>query len=56
MTAMIHYKSSTHIAVVGNKEFNVRSLVPVFTDEERRNEDKQKVENNLYSIFCKYIA
>ena len=54
MTAAVQYESSTHMAVVGDKEFTVRSLIPVFVDEERRKADKQKIENALYNIFRKY--
>ena len=56
MTAAVRYESHTHMAAAGDKEFAVRSLVPVYADETKRNEDKQKLETALYSIFRKYIA
>ncbi len=56
MTAAINYEPSTHMVVVGNKEFTVRNLIPVFADEGRRNDTRQKIENDLYGIFRKYIA
>ena len=54
MTTAVQYESSTHMAVVGDKKFTVRSLIPVFADEERRNADKRKLEYALYNIFRKY--
>ncbi len=56
MTASINYTQSTHTAVVGSKEFTVRNLIPVFADDDKRNDSKQKIENCLYGIFHKYMA
>lgn len=56
MTATIDYTPSTHTALVGGKEFVVKNLIPVFTDDGKRNDTKQKIENALYGIFRKYIA
>lgn len=56
MIRTISYEPSTHMASVGDKKFTVRNMIPVFSDEEKRCEAKQKIENALYSIFKKYNA
>ncbi len=56
MATAINYETSTHVVVAGNKEFTVRNLIPVFANEEKRNDTRQKIESDLYGIFRKYIA
>lgn len=57
MTAtVIDYIPHTHIAMVGNKEFTVRNLIPVFVDENRRKETRYQIEITLFEIFQKYIS
>lgn len=56
MTATIDYVPNTHTAIVGDKEFTVRNLIPIFSNEDAQKEAKQKIENCLYGIFHKYMA
>ena len=57
MTAtVVDYTPHTHIAMVGDKEFTVRNLIPVFVDENRRKETRYQIEITLFEIFQKYIS
>ena len=57
MTATVSdYIPHTHVAMVGDKEFTVRNLIPVFVDENRRKEARYQIEITLFEIFQKYIT
>ena len=55
MTPATEYTPSEHTVKMNNKDFKVRSLTPKLT-EEKRSETKQKIENDLYHVFSKYIT
>ena len=50
------YAPTERKALVGAKEFTVRSLVPVFQDPEEYEHATKKVQNGLYKIFHKYVG
>ncbi len=50
------YTPTIHTAIVGNKEITVRSLIPVFANEEDKKEKKRDIESSLYRIFDKYFV
>lgn len=54
MQKTIEYAPTTHDAMIGNIQFTVRSLTPVFANDDERKAEKRRIENGLYSIFAKY--
>lgn len=50
------YQPTVHTALVGNKEITVRSLIPVFANDDEKNKKKKDIENNLYKIFSSYVV
>lgn len=55
MTSVITYTESEHMALMGGREIVVRNLVPKMSDEKRR-EAKEKIQGELYNVFCKYMT
>jgi len=55
MTGVIEYLSRTHTAMVGNREFAVQNLIPIFVDDSRRKEVMHQIELELFDIFQKYV-
>ncbi len=55
MTPVITYMENKHMARIGDREIVVRNLVPNMSDEMRR-EAKEKIQGELYNIFCKYMT
>ena len=54
MQKTIEYAPTTHDTMIGNIQFTVRSLTPVFTNDDERKAEKRRIENGLYNIFAKY--
>lgn len=50
------YAPSMHKAYIGDREITVRSMKPVFANDEDKKRRKSDIENGLYKIFEKYIA
>lgn len=50
------YQPTVHTAFVGSKEITVRSLIPVFANDDEKNKKKKDIESNLYKIFSSYVV
>lgn len=53
---IVDYTQKTYKTMIGNTEFTVRHLIPVFIDEEARKIQKRRIESGLYDIFSKYMS
>lgn len=56
MISVQAYIPSMHKAYIGSKEITVRSMNPVFANDEDKKRRKSDIESGLYKIFEKYIA
>ena len=53
---IMEYKSTEHQTTLGDKNYTVRHLTPVFQKSEEQAEYKKKIEKELYEIFRKYMS
>lgn len=49
------YTASECTAIIGDKTFIVRNLFPQFDHEDDKDKVRIAIEENLYSVFNKYI-
>lgn len=50
------YSHEQHSVTLDGKEYSVKNDTPIFTEPERREELKRKIEDTLYQIFQRYTA
>ena len=53
---IVSYTATEHKKMVGGKEVTVRTLKPVFTNDEERQKVSQHIQNGLYNVFSKHMS
>lgn len=52
----ISYRQSIIQTEVNGKKYTIRNLIPIFKSEDERNTVKERISNELFHIFRKYVS
>lgn len=52
----IKYQQSDIYTEIDGKPFTISNLIPIFKSEEERNAAKEKIGNELFRVFRKYMS
>lgn len=51
----VTYRQSIVLTEVNGKKLPIKDLIPIFKSEEERNMVKERISNELFRIFRKYV-
>lgn len=52
----VNYRQSIVQEEVNGQRFTIRNLIPIFKSEDERNIVKERISNELFHIFRKYVS
>lgn len=52
----VRYQQSIVQVEVDGKQYPVRNLIPIFKNEDERNLAKERISNELFHVFRKYVS
>ncbi len=52
----VSYRPSIVQTEINGKKYTIRNLIPIFKSEDERNIVKERISNELFHIFRKYVS
>lgn len=52
----VNYRQSIVQTEIDGKRYAIRNLIPIFKSENERNAVKERISNELFHIFRKYVG